>query len=272
MSYLLMSKKFFEIPPEKFNGKIPFIVTDLIEEMKRRKVENIQGIFRLNGSDVRCRELIENLNNGRVTNFSKYSDINTLSTVLKRYFRKMSESGPLIPFSLYKKLISVMDDSSMSQEQQVNLIKPLLRSEMSECRLKILKYLCQFLTFISEHESENQMNIKNLAICIAPNIIVSQTQTDGAMKESGLVNNAFALILGKYESFLDGISINEDDIMTDEDFAVMTSSKFPVSTLQHLILRYKEREDSLIPYIPFCHFSENPKYIRPSKSPQLIDD
>lgn len=272
MSFTLMSNKFFEIPPERFNGKIPFIISDLINEMKRRKVENIQGIFRLNGSDVRCKELIENFNNGQVTDFTKYNDINTLSTVLKRYFRKMSENGPLIPFSLYKNIIKIMDDPSSNQEQQINLIKPLLRSEMSECRLKILKYLCQFLTFIAENEDKNQMNIKNLAICIAPNIIVSETQSDGAMKESGIVNNAFALILENYESFLDGITVSDDDIMSEEDIAVLTSPKFAVSTLQHLILRCKERENSVIPYIPFCQFSNNPRYKSPTKSPQIVDD
>ena len=263
--------KYFEVPPEKFNGKIPYIVSDLIEEMKRRKVEKIQGIFRLNGSDVRCKELIDSLNNGRVTDFSQYSDINTLSTVLKRYFRKMSEANPLFPFSLYNKIISAMNDSSMTEEQHINLLRPLLRSEMSECRLKILKYLCQFLTFLAENESENQMNINNLSICIAPNVIVPQHQSDDAMKESGLVNNAFALIVRNYETFLDGITINEEDIMTDEDFALMTSPKFVVSTLQHLILRCKEREDTLIPYIPYCQISNNPRYKRPTKVLQLND-
>lgn len=267
-----MSKKYFEAPPEKFNGKIPFIVSDLINEMKRRKVENIQGIFRLNGSDLRCKELIETLNNKRVTDFSQYNDINTLSTVLKRYFRKMSENGPLIPFSLYKQIVKIMDDPSAGEDQQINLIKPLLRSEMTECRLKILLYLCQFLTFIAKNESKNQMNIKNLSICIAPNIIVSETQSDGAMKESGLINNAFALILGNFEKFFDGITITEDDFMSEEDIAVLTSPKFAVSTLQHLILRCKERDNSIIPYVPYCQISNNPKYKRPTNPPQVLDD
>ncbi|OHS99469.1 RhoGAP domain containing protein [Tritrichomonas foetus] len=265
--------KFFEIPPERFSGKIPFIVTDLIQEMRRRNCEKVVGLFRLNGSDVRCKQLIEELNKGRVTDFSHITDIHTIATVLKRYFRRMSEHDPLIPFTIAECFIALMEiDSNDAEPQQLKVMKSLIHENLNQCRKKILYYLCEFLTFIAENESSNQMSVKNLSICIAPNIIVSDHNSGNAMQESGFVNSAFSLLLTHYKEMID-IELTNEDFCDEEDIAQICSPKINMVNVKHLIVRCKLRENSLIPYVPTCRVSKNEMFKRPTKKPvALVDD
>ena len=91
----------FELPPEKFRGKIPFIVSDIVNELKKRKCEEVEGIFRHNGSDTGIKQLINEFNYGQIQDWSKYTEIHILSVTLKRYLRRIADFEPLIPFELY---------------------------------------------------------------------------------------------------------------------------------------------------------------------------
>lgn len=263
----MASPNYFDAKPERFNGKIPFILSDLINEMKKRNVEKKEGIFRLNGSDTQCRELIECFNKTNNVDLSIYQDINTLSTVLKRYFGKMSDTNSLIPNDLYDPIMGLMANPNLTEEQQIEELKKFLLSGMQLPRLKILKYLCQFLAFIESNKAENQMTFKNLSICISPNLLVSKHPSQGAIKQSNYVINAVTLIFQHYETILESVPLSDDDIMTD----AFSLPKYNISDLEHLVARCKARENSLIPYVPVCRFSRNKKYKRPTKEPRFAD-
>ncbi|KAH0786271.1 RhoGAP domain containing protein [Histomonas meleagridis] len=262
--------RYFELPLESYNGKIPFIVVDLIEEMRRRHVENFVGIFRLNGSDSRVKEIIERYNHGPINDLSSYTDINNLSTTLKRYFRYMAEQHrPLIPYELYDCFIGLMGCGV--EEREIEVSKSLVKN-MTPCSLKTLAYLCKFLKDITENQAVNNMTSSNLAICIAPNILVPQSPTESLMTESGLSNSALDLMIRCYDQIFDDVVITEDDFCNDEDIASLNAPKVNIEKLKHLIARCKLREGSLIPYIPICRLLKSPCYARPTKEPPHFDD
>lgn len=263
--------RFFEIPLESFNGKIPFIVVDLIEEMRRRHVENIQGIFRLNGSDSRVKEIIERYNNGPISSFAEYKDINDLSTTLKRYFRYMTfEKRPLIPFELYDCFIGLMN---YGDEEKTNEVMKGLLKNLNQAKYKTLGYLIKFLNDISKNQSVNNMTAMNLAICITPNILVAPETNQSLMKESGLANQVIELMIKNYDQIFDELVITKDDFCTDEDIATLWVPKLDLELIKQLTIRCKLREESLIPYVPMCRVLCSKKiYQRPNKPLPVFDD
>ena len=137
---------FFEMAPEEFHHKIPFIVTDLIKELRRRESEKVEGIFRLNGSDTKIRELCADLDRGRIEDWSKYDDIHTIATALKRYVRNMAEHEPLVTTDVYSCLTTVMllnrpDREVELTRQVIDMLVPVRRYTLSY----LMKYLNEIL-------------------------------------------------------------------------------------------------------------------------------
>ena len=70
---------FFSMPPEAFHGKIPYIVSDLICELRRRQWYKVEGIFRLNGSDKVIKEIVADIDKGPIADWSKYPSVHDLA-------------------------------------------------------------------------------------------------------------------------------------------------------------------------------------------------
>jgi hypothetical protein len=58
---------FFEMAPERCNGKVPFIVTDIVDELVGCHADQLEGIFRKNGPEQEIVELIGELSRDRIS-------------------------------------------------------------------------------------------------------------------------------------------------------------------------------------------------------------
>jgi hypothetical protein len=209
----------FAAEPEAYGGKIPFIVTDLIEELTRRDAGRVIGIFRLNGSDTQTRELIAALDQGRVHDWSKF-DVHSIATALKRYFRQIGEMHPLIPFEIYDCIIAIAQ-LPCDEEMKVLKIKSLCREMMTPASYRTLAYFCQFLHELAQFATDSQMNSRNLSICIGPNIIVSPTPDNiESLNESLSANTALEIMIRQYPVVFDDFAtkgLRPEDLCTDDD-------------------------------------------------------
>ena len=178
------------------------------------------------------------------------------------------QKRPLIPYELYECFIGLM--SANIEDQEIEISKSFLK-HLSPCALKTLSYLCKFLNEITANQTVNNMNSTNLAICIAPNILVPPTNSESLLHESGLSNSTLDLFIRCYDQIFDDVVITEDDFCSEEDIASLSAPKVNMEELKQLIARCKLRENSLIPYVPLCRLLQKSCFVRPNKEPPQFD-
>ena len=226
-----MSLDLFAVRPEQFGDKIPYIVTDIIYELVARRADKVQGIFRMAGSDTETKRLIAELGRGQVKDWSVYN-VHSLSTALKRYFRQMGESQPLVPFELYACVIALIRSlSSLEEDILIAKIKPLFENYMPPSKYKTLVYLCRFLKWLTKNEAESMMNSQNLSICIGPNILVSPEE--GSMDtftESISANTALEMMIRRVDDFFGDVKITDKDLCTNATMAAVGAPGVKVVT------------------------------------------
>ena len=268
-----MSVRCFELHPEKFKGKIPFVVTDIVRRLEVLHVQDQEGIFRLAGSDLKAKALTEILNKGPIKSWSPDYDVHTVGTVFKRYFRYLADKDPLIPFDLYDAFLCLMVFSENGELGLVENSRTLVNS-MSESRKKTLSFLIRFLKTVADRSETNKMTAKNIAICFAPNLVAPR-KGDGErdqLKENALVNKLVENMITHCDEIFADIPINEDDFCTEEEIAAICAEKLNMAKVNHLIVRNKLRENSVIPYAPMCRVEVNEIYERPTGRPCFADE
>ncbi|EAY09928.1 RhoGAP domain containing protein [Trichomonas vaginalis G3] len=240
---------FWQQPPEAYQGKIPFIVSDLIAVLKQLGAERVEGVFRLNGSDRQIKELIEVIDNGRIQDWTPYSNVHTIATTLKRYFRAMATIDPIIPFRLYNSIIEI---ARIQQTPKViSELKNLLK-KLDPGRYHTLCFLIKYLNEVSKHDDENQMPAKNIAVCFGPNLISSdRPDSPDALNQSVLVVHVLEDMIIHFEEIFEGIE-NIDRYNCDpEDILALMVPPLKWSHVVNLMSRNKERmKFKCIQYVP----------------------
>ena len=98
---------FFLIPLSKYKGKVPFIITDIFEQVQKLNSTEKEGVFRLSGQHNDVISLCKELDNG-IVDWSKY-DSNTIECSFKKYLENLSVFDPLIPESLEEEIETAID-------------------------------------------------------------------------------------------------------------------------------------------------------------------
>jgi len=260
------SHQFFTRPPEIFMGKIPFIVSDLIEELIRRKSDTFEGIFRLNGSDTKVRQLIEKFENGHVSDIQEIRDIHTISTTLKRYFRNMLNTKPLISDEVFEKLLELLKDEG-GEEVFDNFRENLL--SLGQTRFNLLNYLASYLRKVADNERVNQMNPSNLAICFAPNLFMS---TEGNSNRSFQANSVTSYLISNYKAIFGECKLEPEVFCTDKDILSAVSCPYSEFMLYQMIMRTHRRQQSVIPYMSNIQINPTGEFRRPTREPPKIEN
>lgn len=255
----------FTISIEAYNGKIPFIVSDIINELKKRHSEKVEGIFRLNGSDSRIKELISELNRGPISSWDNIKDVHTLSTTLKRYFREMTESRPIIPFEIYELLMKTNEDNDTKMYSKVKSV--IHGGSVPKQNMLILAFIFEYLYSLSLFQEENQMSPKNLSICFTPNLLVPKEPSINMMSESLIANRVIELMIANYKDLFGNVIITDTDFCTEDDIAFLLLKPLDMRYLYILINRFKIRQSSIIPLIPNCRKSKKYRYMPPNYDP-----
>ena len=227
---------FFARLPEEFGGKIPFIVTDLVTRLRELDAVKTVGLFRLSGSASELNTITSLLDEGRIKDWSKFTSINTIANVLKKYFRDKVETDPFFPVSCNDKLIeaSKIEDTQKQLEAFKDIIDQLPRA-----RKLTLAYIVNYFIEIESHQSENKMNFNNLAIVFAPNLFCNDNPT--------LMNGMFLAML-KGANFLFGdIVLDEKVIITDDDMKIIMA---PPVNIAHVLELRTLRKNSLLSFVP----------------------
>jgi hypothetical protein len=268
----LMSKpgdetKFFELPPERFNGKIPFILTNIVDELNRLHAEEVEGLFRLSGHELEMNNLIALFDQGPVSQFPQKLSIHSLAGVIKRYLRKMAVRDGLIPTDLYDPVLASM--CTKDPAQRIVLLKKLVPL-LNPIRQKMLAFLCRYWKSITDHIAVNKMTVENMAVCVSQVILVSPTGLDPfeTQRQVGLAANAMAILIGQVEEMFPNVIITHADYCTAEEIEDLRAPKLNMANVNHLIVRDTFRRVSRIPWLPDCRIERHPAYQLPLMRPE----
>jgi hypothetical protein len=241
---------FFVMPPEAFHGKVPFVVTDLITELRRRNSSSVEGIFRLSGSAAQIDEVCEDLDHGRITNWNKYRDIHTISGALRRYFRDMAKHEPLITRDVYECLMVSMCINDTARQKV--LVRRVL-SMISPVRGKTLSYLVDYLREITDNAQVSKMTPENMGICFSPNLVnQSGVPPEEIVQDNQLLARATVMMLTNYDEIFSDFPLDDSILCNEEDFIEFSRPPVNVSYVHHQVLRSQSRKGSLIPFVPIC--------------------
>ncbi|XP_074652325.1 N-chimaerin-like isoform X3 [Tubulanus polymorphus] len=154
------------------NSPIPVVVEKCVKEIEARGVE-AEGLYRVAGfhDDVETLKLAfdKDGENADISE-SKYEDINTITSLLKSFFRELPI--PLITFDAYPYFMEAVQKDYMDQDERLQKIYHAM-SLLPPAHLNTLRYFLSHLQRVAAKHRINMMSFENLAIVFAPTLLRS---------------------------------------------------------------------------------------------------
>jgi hypothetical protein len=184
---------------ETENRKCPKLVIDLIVHLKKCDCQNVEGIFRISGSQEEMDEIISRLEHSEKVNFNKIKDIHNISGLLKYYFRSMP--SPLLTFNLFDSFIKIptleeKDEKLMYIRDTINLL--------SASRRFCFGLILELCFIISQNSRTNMMTPTNLSVVFGVNLLKLKNDSPmGYTKTSNLVTRTFEDLIQYFPEYKD---------------------------------------------------------------------
>lgn len=261
--------QYFSRPPEHFGGKIPFIVTDIIECLRAKDALKLEGILRKSGAASQIADLSLELDQGRIADWSKYENVHTIACTLKKYFRDLVDTDPIFPKNLYERVCNIPKNTN--KEQMITEYKKLI-GELPVARRLTLAFLFRFLYEITTIES-NKMTSNNIAIVFAPNLLAypEGISAEESLQYTALQNRTIATMIANTEEIFGDIEINEKSFITDEDMPIIADPPIRQSDIDKFTQLQEIRKKSVIQFVPYELLSD-PNFVRPTRVVTFPDE
>ncbi|KAG5265978.1 hypothetical protein AALO_G00248490 [Alosa alosa] len=196
----------------------------------------IEGIFRRAGNARIIRETKEKLNTGVEVDFSDMSVL-LLAALFKDFLREIP--GGLLMEELYQSWMTAMATDGI--DERCRALKKVIE-ELPEQNIVLLKHLVFMLDHISQNAEQNKMNPRNLAVCIAPNLLQIH-QVEAVEKVTDLTEfliDNYHEVFGERIQYLLGDSDEEElndsqDSLCPHDSAYETDADGEKGSCVHLV-------------------------------------
>ncbi|PWN33008.1 RhoGAP-domain-containing protein [Meira miltonrushii] len=150
-------------------GYVPIIVAKTGLFLKENATE-VEGVFRIAGSQKRMRELQEIFDTapryGKHLTWDNYS-VHDCASVLRRYLNQMPE--PIVPLDLYNEFRNVMSRKPVDDAAAIKTYR-LLTESMPPANRYLLLYVLDLLAVFARKSDINLMPASNLAVIFQPGI------------------------------------------------------------------------------------------------------
>eukprot|EP00954_Amorphochlora_amoebiformis_P003619 279963-Amorphochlora_amoeboformis.AAC.1 len=149
----------------RIHGKqgLPAVIVDCVTVLRTKHLLH-EGLFRIPGNNTNIIALKQRYDYGGQVDLNGET-ANDVSGLLKLYLRDMPE--PLFPWEFYDEFLNAFERKSVDGGQAIRYIV----SSIPEPRRRLIKYLFEYLFLLSLNSSVHKMAPRNLAICLAPNIL-----------------------------------------------------------------------------------------------------
>ncbi|KAK7032254.1 GTPase activating protein (GAP) for Rho1p [Paramarasmius palmivorus] len=183
-------------------GYIPVVVAKCGLYLKENATE-VEGVFRVNGSNKRMRELQaifetpprygKNLD-WKSTPYTPHD----VASVFRRYLTQMPE--PVIPYDVYHDFRDAMAKEPFNQEEVISTYKRLIRG-MPRPNQYLLLYVLDLLSVFARKSDKNLMTATNLAVIFRPGLI-SHPQHEMTPSEHALSQRVLEFLIAQQDWFM----------------------------------------------------------------------
>lgn len=180
---------------------------------------NVEGIFRLSGSEKRIKELRAIFDSpdryGKGLDWAGYT-VHDAANVLRRYLNQLPE--PIVPLDLYERFReplrghtkqAVGDEEGPQLTDDFDVARAIttyqqLITELPPLNRQLLLYILDLLAVFASKSDENRMNSQNLAAIFQPGML-SHPQHDMAPVEYRLSQDVLIFLIENQDHFLIGM-------------------------------------------------------------------
>ncbi|WPH02679.1 Hypothetical protein R9X50_00554500 [Acrodontium crateriforme] len=200
-------------------GYVPIIVAKCGVYLKE-KATDVEGIFRLAGSEKRIKELKAAFDSpekyGKGLDWTGYT-VHDAANILRRYFNQLPE--PIIPLEFYERFrnplrnhqaqaVGAIEAQSPSvgefdQYKAIQVFQDLI-TELPPLNRQLLLYILDLLAVFASKSDLNKMTTPNLSAIFQPGIL-SHPQHDMAPEEYRLSQDVLIFLIENQDSFLIGM-------------------------------------------------------------------
>ncbi|XP_074660547.1 rho GTPase-activating protein 190-like [Tubulanus polymorphus] len=162
------------------DNNIPLFVEKCIRYIEDNRGLETEGIYRVPGNRAHVDLLLEKFKEDTNIPIGVLDiPVNAVATALKTFFSELAE--PLVPSHLYDELIeaAVVSDKST----RLLLLRGVVK-KLPPVNHEVLKYLITHIHVVTEHQLENNMDSRNLAIVWWPTILRPDFTSFEKMAES----------------------------------------------------------------------------------------
>lgn len=192
---------------------------------------NVEGIFRLSGSEKRIKELKTIFDSpdryGKGLDWAGYT-VHDAANVLRRYLNQLPE--PIVPLELYDRFReplrghtkqAVGDTEGPQLEDNFDIGKAIgtyqqLITELPPLNRQLLLYILDLLAVFASKSDENRMNSQNLAAIFQPGML-SHPSHDMAPSEYRLSQDVLIFLIENQDHFLIGMRGTAADEQTVQE-------------------------------------------------------
>ncbi|KAL5336565.1 hypothetical protein BJX70DRAFT_276556 [Aspergillus crustosus] len=207
-------------------GYVPIVVAKCGVFLKE-KATDVEGIFRLNGSAKRIKDLQEVFDSperyGKGLDWTGYT-VHDAANVLRRYLNQLPE--PIVPLDFYERFREPLrkfqlqaQEKGPTQESEaaehanaVAAYQQLIR-ELPPLNKQLLLYILDLLAVFASKADQNRMNSANLSAIFQPGLL-SHPQHDMSPDEYKLSQDVLIFLIENQDHFLVGMNGTAADEQT----------------------------------------------------------
>lgn len=165
-----------------------------------------QGIYRVNGSQVKVTKLISNtFEDKNINAVFEIDDIKVIASSLKYYFREILPE-PLLTFDLHEDFLEAM--KSEERQQKVTNLKNVV-SRLPKMNYECLKMLIKHLNDVASFKDENLMQESNLGVVFGPTLMRPKEETVASIFNIKHQNILVESLIIEYDAIFEGGGMNE---------------------------------------------------------------
>ncbi|KTW29382.1 hypothetical protein T552_01336 [Pneumocystis carinii B80] len=181
-------------------GHIPIVVAKCGAFLKEN-AKDVEGIFRLNGSAKRCKELQTIFDTppkyGRNLEWDGFT-VHDAASILRRYLNYLPE--PIIPLKFYEPFRKPLKNESYDKEKYISIYKRLI-TLLPPINRQLLLYILDLLAVFASKSEENLMTVSNLSSIFQPGIL-SHPEHDMSPKDYFLSQKVLIFLVDNQDHFL----------------------------------------------------------------------
>ncbi|KAK8163781.1 hypothetical protein IWX90DRAFT_415608 [Phyllosticta citrichinensis] len=227
-------------------GYVPIVVAKCGVFLKEKAVD-VEGIFRLSGSEKRIKELREAFNSpdryGKGLDWAGYT-VHDAANILRRYFNQLPE--PIIPLEFYERFREPLRDhqaqavgpmdgqretvGDFDMDRAIREYQRLI-TELPPLNRQLLLYILDLLAVFASKSDLNKMTTANLAAIFQPGIL-SHPNHDMSPPDYRLSQDVLIFLIENQDNFLIGMQGTAADQKTVDEVESgppSPSSKTPVT-------------------------------------------